>query len=466
MNIQSAKCGLGILVISMLGACAPFGKQSPLETPTAYSLPQGQSARIANAQWWTQLKDPQLNRLISQALAASPNLRMVRARFEQAQAQLGITESAAKTQLGLAVNGIGTYVSHKPSAQDLDTNHTLAIASAALQGSWSFDFWGKNRAQVASVLGRRQALAYEAEQTQLELANAVAAQYFAWQSLAAQQQLLAQRLSDAAETEKILKQRIRANLLPASASYPAEMAQQQIQAQQLQLERNMARVRHSLAVLSGQAPNALDRQMPAALAVAPSLRAADIRADLLGRRPDIAAQRALLTSRSQNIEAAKAEFYPNIELKLLAGLSSIDAFGVIRSGHSGMLGIVPAVSLPIFTSGALQSRLALRNAEYNEQVAVYDQTVLNAMRAAADAVSDYQTLQGQALMQQRAAAISEKTARSTQRRVGAGLENKLAYLQKQDEALQLKMQAAQAQGDLLTAWSNLHAQLGGGFRVE
>lgn len=192
----------------------------------------------------------------------------------------------------------------------------------------------------------------------------------------------------------------------------------------------------------------------------------NIRADLLGRRPDIAAQRALLESRLQNIQEAKAEFYPNIELKLLAGLSSIDAFNVIRSSHAGMLGVLPALNLPIFTSGALRSKLASRNAEYNQQVAAYDQAVLNAMRSAADAVSDYQTLQAQAALQQRAAAIADKAAASSRRRVGAGLDNKLVYLQKQDEALQLKMQAVQTQGDWLAAWSNVHAQLGGGFQAE
>lgn len=466
MTIQSAVRGLGILGVCVLSACAPFGKQAPLAEPTAYSLPQGRSASIARAQWWAQLNDSKLNHLVNQALATSPSLRTAQARFEQAQAQLGITESAAKTQVGLAVRGIGTYVSNKPAAQNTDTDHTLMIANAALQGSWSFDFWGKNRAQVAAVLGQRQALVYEAEQIRIELANAVVTQYVAWQGLTAQQQILAQRLNDTAETEKLLKQRIRANLLPPSAVYPVEMAQQQIQAQQLQLERSIAKVRHSLAVLSGSSPNALDGQMPAALKAAPALAAANIRADLLGRRPDIAAQRALLESRSQNIKAAKAEFYPNIELKLLAGLSSIDAFNVISSNHAGMLGVIPALNLPIFTSGALQSKLALRNAEYNQQVAAYDQSVLNAMRAAADAVSDYQTLQGQAALQQRAADIARKTARSTQRRVGAGLENKLAYLQKQDEALQSAAQAVQAQSDLLAAWSNVHAQLGGGFQAE
>ena len=73
-------------------------------------------------------------------------------------------------------------------------------------------------------------------------------------------------------------------------------------------------------------------------------------------------------------------------------MTHIDAFNLIRGRTSGMLGIVPALNLPLFTSGALQSKLAGKRAQYNEQVAVYDQTVLNAMRAAADAVVDYQSL--------------------------------------------------------------------------
>ncbi|UOO80787.1 efflux transporter outer membrane subunit [Uruburuella testudinis] len=466
MNIQATVRGLGILSICMLSACAPFGKQSPLEAPTAYSLPQGQSAHISRADWWMQLRNPQLNRLIEQAFAGSPDLRTAKARFEQAQAQLGITEAATGAQIGASIRGAGVYVSPKPSAQQGDPDHTMVLANAALQGSWTFDFWGKNRAKIASVLGQRRAIAYETEQIKIELAHAVAAQYFAWQNLTGQQQLLARRVADAAETEKLLNQRIRADLLPASAAYPAVLAQQQLRAQQLQLVRNAARVRHSLAVLSGQAPNALDGGSPSASNTAPVLVAADIRADLLGSRPDIAAQRALLASRLQNVQAARAEFYPNIELKLLAGFAHIDAFNLVHGKNSGMLGVLPALNLPIFTSGALQSGLAARHAEYNQQVALYDQTVLNAMRSAADAVSDYQTLQGQAALQQRAASVAEKAAAATQRRMRAGLDNKLAYLQKHDEALQVQMQLVQTQNEWLTAWSNLHAQLGGGFQAE
>ncbi|KLT73137.1 membrane protein [Neisseria arctica] len=459
------RCATLVSAISLLAACAPLGKQSPLESPTAYSLPKGRSTPSA-PYWWRQLNDPQLNRLVNRALATSPDLRAAQARFNQAQAQLGITEAADKTQIGLTAQGAGIYVSPKPSSPYGDTGNTLKFANLAVQSSWVFDFWGKNRARIRSVLGQKQAVAYEAEQARLTVAQAVAAQYFSLQSLSAQEKILQERIALASETETLLRQRIQAQLLPGSALYPAEQAQLLLQSQLLELQRQSARLRHSLATLCGQAPNALDNFQPTAISNAPSLRINNIRADLLSRRPDIAAQKALLLSRSEDITAVKAEFYPNIELKLLAGLSHIDAFNIVNGKNSAMLGLLPAVNLPIFTSGALQSRLAMSRAEYNRQIALYDQTVLNAMRSAADAVSDYQILQEQANLQKRAEQTANKSATASQRRVRAGLDSKLTYLQKQDAALQQQQQSVKIQADLLTSWSNLHAQLGGGFKAE
>lgn len=455
----------GLLGLLFAAACAPFGKQVPLESPTAYSLKQGESAVAVRDAWWTQLRDPQLNRLIEDALKTAPQMRIAKARFDQAQAELGVHRAADKLQVGLVSQGIAAYVNPKPASAMGDTDHTLLVASTALQGSWSFDFWGKNQARIRSALGRGKASAYEAVQTRLEVANAVAAQYFAWQALEAQRQTVSKRLQIAENTEKLLKQRIGAQILPASALYQAEQAKQQLQLQQLQLARQVSRVRNSLAAAAGKTPDALQGLKPLPLPQAPVLAVNGIRADLLGRRPDIAAQRALLESRGQDVREAKAEFYPNIELKLLAGLAHVDAFDVVKGKSSGMLGVVPALSLPLFTSGALQSKLGVRHARFNEQVAVYDQVVLNAMRSVADAVGDYQNLRSQTAVQQRMAETAAKAASAASRRMKAGLENGLVPLQKQDEALQLEMQLVQGRAGLLTAWSNVHAQLGGGFKA-
>ena len=94
MKLGLVKSSVCVAAVSLLAACAPFGKQSPLDETTAYPLPQGQSAATAQDGWWMKLKDKKLNNLIASAIQTSTNLRVVKARFEQAQAQLGVVGAA------------------------------------------------------------------------------------------------------------------------------------------------------------------------------------------------------------------------------------------------------------------------------------------------------------------------------------------------------------------------------------
>ena len=174
MKANPYKQGICIATVILLSACAQFGKQAPLEEPTNYGLSEGKSAAMVQDAWWMQLNDQKLNQLVALSIRNAPDLRIAKARFEQAQAQLGITEAANKMQIGLSARGAGAYVAPKPSSGHIDTDHPLLLANTALQGTWSFDFWGKNRKQAASILGKRKAILYEAHQTRIDIANAVA----------------------------------------------------------------------------------------------------------------------------------------------------------------------------------------------------------------------------------------------------------------------------------------------------
>ena len=129
----------------------------------------------------------------------------------------------------MGVTGIGAYVSPKPQAGTVDTDHTLVLAHAALQGSLVFDFWGKNREQIQAVLGKSRAAVYEVHHIRTELAHAVAAQYFAWQMVTEQLALLDTRIELADKALKLMQQRVKAQLAPADALHALEMAQQQLQ---------------------------------------------------------------------------------------------------------------------------------------------------------------------------------------------------------------------------------------------
>lgn len=466
MNRNSLKRTACLSSALLLAACAQFGKQAPLEQPTAYSLAEGKSTAEAQEAWWLQLRDRKLNALVAAAVKSSPDLRAAKARFEQAQAQIGITEAANKAHFGLSAEGAGLYAAPKPSANQGNTRNHLTLAHVGLQGGISFDFWGKNRSRIAAGVGRRQAVLYEANHTRIELAHAVAAQYFVWQSLHSQKNLLEQRIAVADKTIKLIQRRIGAALMPPESLYPAELARQRLELEKIQIEQQISKVRNSLAVLSGKTPDSLPFSEPEKATLPPVLNVRRIQADFLAARPDIAAQKAILSAHKHSISATEAEFYPNIELNVLAGLAHIDAFSAVRNKLSATVGIAPALHLPLFRERTLQSRLAFNRAEYNEQVALYDQTVLQAMLAAAHAVADYQSASGKQAVAEKMRRTANQALQAARRRVKAGLDHGLFSLQKEDEALQLQAQEAQWQAELLTAWSNVHTQLGGGFRTK
>ena len=197
----------------------------------------------------------------------------------------------------------------------------------------------------------------------------------------------------------------------------------------------------------------------------PPAPVSQLTADLLGKRPDLAAQREALTARRHLVASAKTEFYPNITIKALAGLSNVEIGNLPRSS-SFLAGLLPSVSLPIFTSGALQANLSRKEAEFDEQAARYNKNVYTALREAADALTQYETAAAAVRDQTEMTARARKNAAAAQSRFRAGMDNKLDWLAAADETLQNEAQLAQAQAKLFTAWLALNTAFGGGFAAE
>lgn len=162
--------------------------------------------------------------------------------------------------------------------------------------------------------------------------------------------------------------------------------------------------------------------------------------------------------------SAKTAFYPNITIKALAGLSHLE-IGNLPDSSSFVAGLLPSVSLPIFTSGALQTNLSKTEAEFDEQAARYNKNVYSALREAADALSQYETAAATVRDQQEMLAIARKNAAAAQSRFQSGLDNKLEWLAAQDEILQNESQLSQAQAKQHNAWLTLNSAFGGGFEA-
>src|SRR5262249_56199996 len=117
------------------------------------------------------------------------------------------------------------------------------------------------------------------------------------------------------------------------------------------------------------------------------------------------AQRWRVEAANKDIDVAKAEFYPNVDLLAFIGFQSFGTAGFL-SAASRMIGIGPAVSLPIFEGGRLRANLAGRHADYDIPVQRYNQTLADAMRDVVDQVASARSVDAQRREQRQALATA------------------------------------------------------------
>lgn len=468
MNSTSWPLKVSALVMAIaLTGCAQMGPATlPLNSldTAALQLPAGETAPLSEA-WWQHLGDNQLDALIDQALQQSPSLALAQSRLLLAEAQLGASRSALGPRIDAHADGNRQrYSEHgvmpAPIAGSTISNYTVSINTA-----WEFDFWGKHRAQIAAALGTLQAAQFEVAQARLLLVQNIIGQYTQLQRLEAQIKVADQRIGVLNEMQKILQARVQVGIEAGIALHDNQITVHQLQGQQHTLTATAERTRHALAALSGQEANALPSIRMSPLTPAIPVNTQSLRADLLGKRPDIAAQRALLEAASQRVSAAKAEFYPNVQLTGLVGYNAVST-GDLFDTASHIFTVMPAITLPIFHSGALRANLAGKRAEYDVSISEYNQSVLNGIKDAADALSDWQHSQSEVAEAQLAWLNADKQSKAYQARVKAGLDNKITWLQKQSVSLAQQSTYIDSMATQKLAWNALNTAFGGGFNSE
>ena len=185
-------------------------------------------------------------------------------------------------------------------------------------------------------------------------------------------------------------------------------------------------------------------------------------ADLLGRRADVVAARWRVEAAAQGVAAARADFYPDINLNASIGLSALGLDRLLNLG-SRQYSVGPALSLPLFDGGALRAQLQGRAAEADAAVAAYNAAVLDAAREVADAASALRSLALQQAEQAHAQAAAADAFVLAQQRYQAGLGNRLPVLQADALLLAQRAQTTDLQARQLDAQAMLALALGGGW---
>lgn len=444
-----------IALSAMLSACSliPDYERPAMSVPAAFDgAAKTDSNAVIAADWWKAFKDPELAALMTEALTNNLDIAAALARIDQAQGTLRSTNSSLLPQVSASGTGTGSDSSNNATG-------TTRTASGDVSISYALDLWGKYRAQSAASEASFRASQFDHDATVLLIQSSVATTYFNVLTLKDRLQIAQDSLSAALKTLDIVEQRYKFGAISA-----LDLAQQRANVATIQagiptIEDSLNSNRNALAILLGRAPEgfAIKTKNTAAL-VLPTITVGQP-SSLLVRRPDIRRAEAQLQSANADIGAARAAFFPSLDLSATRSVDWIAGIGT-TNGSS----IAASLLAPIFSGGSLEGSLQSAKAAKAELVATYRKTVLTSFGEVEDAMSSEDANARRVEALKVAADESRKAYDLSEESYKAGAIDFSSLLDAQRTWLSARDTLAQARLAQYTAAVNLFIALGGGWQ--
>jgi NodT family efflux transporter outer membrane factor (OMF) lipoprotein len=453
------------LTLAFSGCMTP-PKLAPQQLPIAEDRlglsPQVSTAAPVQA-WWSSFNDPQFDGLMQQALADNPSLAQAMARVREAQALADVARAGLAPYVSYDAQEIRERLSsHEPIPAPYNGTKRW-LGSEGLNLSWDIDFWGRQASLLKQARSQTAAAALDVASARLALSGAVAQAYIdlyrnnALADVAQRTEAQRQRILD------ITRRRVQSGLDTNVELREASGAVPEAYVELLQAQAAAALDTHQLAALSGQGATAYAQVRrptldPAAVLPLP----ASLPADLLGHRPDVLAARDRIEGARAGQAAAKAAFYPDINLTAFAGTSAV-GLGKLFVGNSAVYGAGPAIHLPIFDAGRLKAEYRGAAAEIDDAVAAYNGSVVQAVRETSDRLSLIEALNTEILQQQRSLDDAEAAYQLAEERYRSGLTTYLTVLATETAVLSARREHVGLISDQAIARVNLLLAVGGSF---
>ncbi len=460
-----------LLAFSMLSLAitgcmiGPDYKRPVVETPPAWRLTDSEAQETANTAWWQQLGDPVLNNLIASAVKENINLKVATARVDQFAANYGVVRADLYPQIGAGAQFGQQKVTERGGNALPSGYHTVTGGQqAVLNASWEIDIWGRIRRSseaaradlLASEEGRRGVI--------LTLVSSVAVSYVNLRDLDKQLDISRRTVDSRKDSYELLKLRFDAGIINEMELAQSKSAYDQALSAIPQITKSIVLQENGLSVLLGRNPGPIPRGKSIdelKLPVIPT----GLPSDLLERRPDIKLAEQNLIAANALIGVAKAAYYPSISLTGLFGYSSSELSDLF-TGPAKIWKYSAPISVPIFTAGKIAGQVKVREAQQQEALYNYQQTVQTAFREVNDSLAD-QTLTRQQLDAQRKRMESLRLYADLARlRYDGGYSSYMEVLDAERSLFDVELAYVQSQATLFQAAINLYKAMGGGWVAE
>ena len=467
---------ISLLLASGLAGCAvgPDYRPPELAPPESFAVPSAPTrqgaAPIDLARWWRALGDPQLDRLVDQAIVANPDLAIALARLQQAQAAETILIGALLPTVdadAAAGNGTGSDVTRGRVPSLLTSADNTAKTRQIRQiggfdAVWELDLVGQTRRAIEAGVDDAEAAAEARNAVLVAVIADVVSSYVDLRGLQDRLAVLRQDIGVAQESRDFVKLRFERGLTNELDLTLAQRELSTLKSGQAPLAAEIDAARFTIATLLGRFPEqlAFDLDQPKPIPALPPAIAPGLPLDLIKRRPDVREQERQLAAATARIGVAIGNLFPHIAMSGAIG-AQFPAIGSQSASHIWSLG--PSAYWPLLDFGALDALVEIADLETSTQLAKYRRTVLRAVREVDSGVAAFAAQQQRVAHLEDALGQGQRAVDLARQRYDRGLTDFLNVVdaERQLYALEDELIAAQqAAGD---DFALVFKSLGGGW---
>lgn len=444
----------------------PNYKRPQVNVPTAYRGPDGAAAGTAaekslgDEKWWSVFQDEQLQKLIRTALQQNYDLRIAATHVMQAQAQLAATRADQFPTISGVVQDNGL---RSPPLGGGFPTFTYNSIQLGLSAAWNPDFWGKYRRATEGARAELLANQWAQKAVVSSLVANVASSYFALRELDLQLEISQRTLAARQQSLQLTTKLVDGGAAPVTDERQAQELVETAAAAIPDIERQIQQQENAITTLLGENPGSITRgraliDQPLPDTIPPGLPSA-----LLERRPDIREAEQRLIAANAQIGVARAAFFPDISLTALGGLQSGSLTTLFR-GSSRAWSYTGSATQPIFTAGRLKANLRLSEAQEQEAVLSYQQSIQQAFRDVSNALVGYQKYRVARTHEEALTAAAKDASDLSHTRYQGGATSYLEVLTSETNYYSAELNLAAARFNERLALVQVYGALGGGWQ--
>jgi len=430
--------------------------------------------------WWKAFNDSTLDRLIETAYRENLNLRVAGVRVLAARAQLGIVTGQLYPQTQQAT---GSYTKERISAGTPFVGSanapgsfgglSLAQSQIGLTASWEIDFWGKFRRAIESADAGLMASIANYDSTLVSLTANVANFYITIRTVERRLNIARRNVETQRESLEIAKARFEGGTTSQRDVDQAKTILTGTEATIPPLKIQLRQATDALCVLLGMPPNLLTNQLqgkPAEIPAPPARVVVGIPVDLMRRRPDIRAAEYNAMAQCAQIGVAKAELYPALSLLGTFGFLASDVGKSHLAGmfnwrdRSGSMG--PSLTWNIFNYGQITNNVRFQDAQFQELLVTYQNTVLSAQQDVEDNLAGFLRTQEQLVALKESVAAAQSSLDLAVIQYREGITDFTTVLTAEQALLSAEDSLASAMGNISRYLVGVYRSLGGGWQIR